>query len=414
MDKPAPTKSSAKVLIPGIDLVRFAAAFMVVFFHYGFFSWNEGVIPYGLRAVIGFDPGFPELTQVSWWGWVGVEVFFVISGFVIAISAEGRSAERFFRARLLRLMPALWFFASLAFIITLIYAALPVSEIVVLYLKSIVLWPRGSWLDGVYWTLVVEAVFYGVIFLLLFANRFHWLVPLTYVWGAISSLFWLICFIDLWHVLPASLSETVAHIRSAHFFKVMLLTTGSYFVVGLLLYLLYRRGLTARRLAMFAIVVLASEVGIYHTGKSMIAAYNIDSFAAMPAIIWTIALAAIIASIAWGRQTAAWMTPRTTRLVRNTGLATYPLYLFHGITGGFIFGHLLNTGLNKYVALLLAMALATTAAYLFAVNLEGRIRNAVASTYDRIAETITRLLATVPMTGANLQTILVSRQDKNR
>ena len=51
-------------------------------------------------------PSFPELTPIAWVGWVGVEIFFELSGFVIAYSAEGASAFVFFRSRFFRLMPA--------------------------------------------------------------------------------------------------------------------------------------------------------------------------------------------------------------------------------------------------------------------------------------------------------------------
>jgi peptidoglycan/LPS O-acetylase OafA/YrhL len=47
----------------GLDLIRFSAAFMVLAFH--------------LCAGTALGP----LTR---WGWVGVEIFFVLSGFVIA------------------------------------------------------------------------------------------------------------------------------------------------------------------------------------------------------------------------------------------------------------------------------------------------------------------------------------------
>jgi peptidoglycan/LPS O-acetylase OafA/YrhL len=99
--------------IVGLDLVRFASAAMVMSFHLGFWSWAA---PLGtIRRLMRNLPTFPELTLVAWPGWVGVEIFFVLSGFVIAYSAEGSSALAFFRSRFLRLMPAVWICASLVF-----------------------------------------------------------------------------------------------------------------------------------------------------------------------------------------------------------------------------------------------------------------------------------------------------------
>jgi peptidoglycan/LPS O-acetylase OafA/YrhL len=50
-------------------------------------------------------------------GWVGVEIFFVISGFVIAFTAEGASSRAFLRSRVLRLVPGPWICATIALVL---------------------------------------------------------------------------------------------------------------------------------------------------------------------------------------------------------------------------------------------------------------------------------------------------------
>src|SRR5256885_15580134 len=66
---------------PGLDLVRFAAALMVAVYHFAFFAPAHD----------------PSLTLHPWanWSWVGVELFFVISGVVIAFSASQKNASQF-------------------------------------------------------------------------------------------------------------------------------------------------------------------------------------------------------------------------------------------------------------------------------------------------------------------------------
>src|SRR6185312_3999042 len=71
----------------GLDLIRFSAAFMVMAFH-----------------LTGKTP----LAATAAWGWVGVEVFFVLSGFVIAYTAADATSGRFLRNRIVRLMPSVW------------------------------------------------------------------------------------------------------------------------------------------------------------------------------------------------------------------------------------------------------------------------------------------------------------------
>ena len=63
----------------GVDLVRILAALVVTIVHY-------------------FPTGLPS-------GWVGVQIFFVLSGYVIAASAQSGSAGDFVRSRFLRLFP---------------------------------------------------------------------------------------------------------------------------------------------------------------------------------------------------------------------------------------------------------------------------------------------------------------------
>lgn len=126
----------------------------------------------GLRAAIGTPVSFPSLISVSWWGWVGVQIFFVISGLVICASAERHSAAAFFRNRLLRLAPALWVFATLSLIVTFLYSSVPVGVPLAAYLRSVVLFPKGPWIDGVYWTLAIEMVFYAATLLLIATGWF--------------------------------------------------------------------------------------------------------------------------------------------------------------------------------------------------------------------------------------------------
>ena len=93
-----------------LDILRMIAALLVVSYHFFFYSWAMQIShePYNFMMLSGIS--FSEVLPLSWWGWVGVEIFFVISGYVIASTADNRDAASFAKSRLLRLTPAIFFF----------------------------------------------------------------------------------------------------------------------------------------------------------------------------------------------------------------------------------------------------------------------------------------------------------------
>lgn len=72
------------------------------------------------------EEAMPVLFPVSKYGFLGVEIFFVISGFVILLSAEGRSPSYFAASRLSRLFPAYW------------------ASVLLTTFLLVVLWPQGK------------------------------------------------------------------------------------------------------------------------------------------------------------------------------------------------------------------------------------------------------------------------------
>src|SRR6266850_1359270 len=87
-----------------LDLLRFAAAFGVVAFHLGF----RGYSAHNLQ-----DVAYPELAAFSKYGYMGVELFFMISGYVIPWSIRGRTLAEFIASRAIRLYPTYWLCAAL-------------------------------------------------------------------------------------------------------------------------------------------------------------------------------------------------------------------------------------------------------------------------------------------------------------
>src|SRR5262245_60873355 len=85
--------------IPELDLLRFTAAAAVMLYHYTYRPKVDGQIVEGLFGAL------PDATR---FGYLGVTLFFMISGFVILWSSEARSAGEFVISRVSRLYPSFW------------------------------------------------------------------------------------------------------------------------------------------------------------------------------------------------------------------------------------------------------------------------------------------------------------------
>jgi len=140
-----------------LDGLRLCAALGVVAYHF------TGFEP-GVRKAWGVPAtqAFPGLTQVTSYGWLGVELFFLISGFVICMSCWDRDAGAFFRSRVIRLFPAYWAAVAVTFTVVALFSDFDrVSMPDALLNLTMLNRPLGvKSIDSVYWTLWVEACFY--------------------------------------------------------------------------------------------------------------------------------------------------------------------------------------------------------------------------------------------------------------
>ncbi|MCS3409701.1 acyltransferase [Serratia sp. AKBS12] len=163
-----------------LDYARHFAALMVVLFHYTFNGINNGKV-----YTIDFIPGLTEITK---YGYLGVDLFFMISGYVIFYSAKNRSAAKFAASRVIRLYPAYWF----AVIFTATFAYFLGGESMSVNIKTVLVnltmlqsMLGVSDVDGVYWTLIFELKFYLLIFALLFIGLQNQLEKIIIGWAAV-------------------------------------------------------------------------------------------------------------------------------------------------------------------------------------------------------------------------------------
>jgi peptidoglycan/LPS O-acetylase OafA/YrhL len=134
-----------------LDALRGVAAMAVVLFH--------------------FTMGKPEAELGFKWGTTGVDLFFIISGFVIFMSLlKVNSSRDFIINRVSRLYPTYWACVIITFAVIL-FSCLNNEEKIPFgqFLGNLTMFQyyfRIKNLDGAYWTMIIEMIFYiGILFL---------------------------------------------------------------------------------------------------------------------------------------------------------------------------------------------------------------------------------------------------------
>ncbi|MET0221963.1 MAG: acyltransferase family protein [Tardiphaga sp.] len=94
----------------------------------------------------------------------GVQMFFVISGFVIILAAQRETARVFILSRVTRIYPIYWFYTSVLLVGYLAAPQILADRSGTSLIASYLLWPTGNYpLLVVGWTLIHEMYFYLVI-----------------------------------------------------------------------------------------------------------------------------------------------------------------------------------------------------------------------------------------------------------
>jgi len=340
--------------ILGLDLIRFGAALLVAALHIG--------------------ARIPAAEPLTWFGWVGVQIFFVLSGFVIAYSAQGASPRAFFSSRFARLAPGVLVCASLTALVYLAIAPGSGATLGPEYLRTLMLWPSGSWLDSVYWTLPIEIAFYSVVLIAMIVAGDRAFEPLLIGIGSISALFALARgLLEAWPALPFAGAMGAVDPQTS---RMLLLDYGCDFAVGGLLWLCLARGFQPLRTLALTVflVAAAAEVAFESHGFDHIrsAATPVMVFLAAVALMAISQIRAARDRIRFARQAGA---------VRIVGLMTFPIYLLHDNIGRVVFDAAAARA-GQLAAALASAVVVLASSFVIAVLIEppmrGGIRRALA------------------------------------
>jgi peptidoglycan/LPS O-acetylase OafA/YrhL len=340
------SSSNTQLTLPGsrlreLDLLRFTAALAVMLHHF-------------VGAIAGWGvanhKNMPGLASITHFGNLGVDLFFLISGFVILMSSWGRSIDDFAVSRIVRIFPAYWFAVTLAVVLFLTTGATLLSDPdregpLTAFLPNLTMLQSGikaPEIEVVYWTLWAELHFYALIALL--------------VWRGITYRR-CVAFMGAWLILSAFSQETQFDL-----FRALLIPTWApYFIAGMGFFLIYRFG---SNLVLWFLIGMSWALAVYYRTTIV----NRDLI--WPDVWDTVVLVVVTSVFAVMALVSArklsWLRWRG---CTTLGALTYPLYLLHAtVTRPLI--RELHPKVDQWTLLGLSCALALLSAYLVHLLIE--------------------------------------------
>lgn len=341
-----------------IDLLRITAALAVVVYHYTF----SGYAGHLTRV------GYPEISAVTRYGYLGVDMFFLISGFVVLLSAWGRRPREFVISRIVRLYPAYWVAVTLTAIVALtlsrgLFKVTPAQYVANLTMVNSL--PNIANVDVVYWTLWAEIRFYLLVFVLAWIGitRVR-VITMLWLWLAATAI------IEA-RVLPAGPAARIDLIVQSQW--------SHYFIAGMALCVVYRTGFCWQ---LGAILMLTYGNAVYQgvnfahrvAGRYHQVLHPLVIAVVITAIFIAITLIALRVTRRFGRP---WFAA--------AGALTYPLYLVHAYNGFTLF-NIFGGAVNRWVLLAAMITGMGCAAYaihrLVEVRFAPRLKRALARLAD--------------------------------
>ncbi|MFI2431853.1 acyltransferase family protein [Streptomyces sp. NPDC018693] len=294
--------------LAALDGLRFLAALAVVLFHF------VGQTPASMQGIWNrpYQELFSEQTHAYFaYGRLGVDLFFLISGFVICMSAWGRTPRHFFISRVTRLYPMYWIGILIsAAVIYLVDTPFGHPNPRVLFANLTMLQrPLGvDNLDSVYWTLWPELCFY------LTFSAIVW-KGLTYQRVVIFCGVWTVAAV----VAPAAGIPLLSLIVNP--------TSAPYFIAGMAFYLMHRFRPTP---LLWGIVAMSWLLALHFLLTPRGGRNNWETWD--PWRGWLILVVTVffllIAAIALD-----WTSRLRWRGLSVAGTMTFPLYLLHDVIG---------------------------------------------------------------------------------
>lgn len=336
-----------------LDALRGLAAILVVLFH---FTMSRSEV-----ANLGFKLGT-----------TGVDLFFMISGFVILLSLEHvKKSSHFIINRISRLYPTYWACVTTTFAFIIIYGfyKMDFSAVsIVQYLGNMTMFqfyldiPN---LEGPYWTMIIEMLFY-ILMIVLF--HFKLLKHLNKIGVVLTILFSLLA--NLFYEFP-----WVEEL----FIMIPLLQFWPLFFAGILFYKLISRDVNHAKYYGMILLCIVSQVSLFEYAGRSNASINVGEYAIMLGLYFS-----LLTLFVNGKLKFIINKPSL-----FLGKISFALYLIHQkVSVDYIIPILVyklnvNLWIAFSVALICTIVLATAITYLIEVPYSRKMRNKLYSRFSK-------------------------------
>lgn len=294
--------------------MRGIAAMAVVIFHY----------------TVKFQDFYPAAKPPPFsflYGFYGVHLFFIVSGFVILMSLERRNGQGFIKSRFIRLYPIFWVCVLLTFAVLSLNNSIDFSiSPIALFINLTMLhdYVGAPAVDGVYWSLSYEIGFYVFMYAVFRFNlrRFIDYIPVVFVIFSITYLF-----------VEQYVSNSLRYV-------LVLNSYAHLFACGIALYLIYSKGVKWH----WVVAILAVPF-------IQLAQHGWVSF------VWiAVAVGLSVLAVFW-RNLNVKMGSKVVWPLIFLGKISYALYLCHQMIGYVLLAALQKAGLGAGVSIIAVIAL---------------------------------------------------------
>lgn len=301
-----------------LDALRGVAALVVLLFHYS--MNNATLLPFFKYGV------------------TGVDLFFLISGFVIFRSiSQVKSGAEFLINRFCRLFPTYWVAVSFTFLIIFM------NEHVVTDLKTPINWEHYWYnmtmfqyyfnvpnLDGPYWTMIVEMVFYLTMFVLLISKSLRSTVPffvLLVLFGLLLSDFYR--------------GEGSIEFTADYFVNFPLAQYVALFLGGILFYRLHQTNKHRIRLILLIIGCYLAQIVLFNAGDGPDGHLSLAEYQLVLGCYFLLMFLFVFGKLRW-------LINRYTLFLGKISFALYLIHQYFSVS--FLIPTLTKAGMNVYVA----------------------------------------------------------------